>query len=398
MPDFPDPSSDEYASEQPASLPSMGTPPPLPSPPPTSAPPAAFRTCPYAGKPPRRSRGFGCLIAAVVIGFSLLFLFSIVLFAAMAKGLFMDNEEDKGFTSDASGLVEAEVCTYETKAGDKKADVLKAIRIPLAGTIDLSGGGGGLFAGENSTELTLRSIRRATEDPAVKAILLVVDSGGGGITASDILYHSLVEFKESDPDRRIVVLMGDMACSGAYYASLPADLILAHPTTITGSIGVILSSINVHRLAESLGIVDESITSGENKSILNPMRELTDDQRALLQDTVDELHERFMSLVAFHRDLPMETVRKLADGRIYTANQAQELGLVDEIGYLKDAEEAVCSLLGDNHSVDFFQYERKSSLRDLLSSPDFWGAAAARALSNTATADPAGKTRVRSRF
>ena len=389
-------------------------PPPLPQSSGQTPPPHAVGPCPCGRVPPRRSSGIGCIVAAIVGGLAfvgiLVFLFCVIA-VPITKGLSEGLAEAEGkddFSADASGLRETEVCVYEPTLDDSdirpisvylNEDVVcKAIRIPLTGTIDLSGAGGGLFGGENSTELTLRSIRRATEDSSVDAILLEVDSGGGGITASDILYHALVEFKKSDPDRRIVVLMGDMACSGGYYASLPADCILAHPTTITGSIGVILTSINVHRLTEKLGIVDESITSGENKSILNPMRELTDDQRDLLQDTVNELHERFTSLVAKHRKLPPEEVRKLADGRIYTARQAKELGLIDDIGYLEDAMKAVGVALGNPGSVEFYQYERKNSLRDIFSSPDFWGAAAARALSDTATADSAGKTRVRSRF
>ena len=345
----------------------------------------------------RSARNQGCLIgclASVVLFFVFTVVVPVVFIGAVAKTASRElssmrtkdlfggdkDDEDSGFTGDASGLREVVLNDYipaDAKDTSDKAHLAKAIRIPLVGTIDLDSDG---FGEEGDTATALRSIRRATEDDSVDAILLLVDSGGGGITASDILYDALLGFRESREDRRIVVLMGDMACSGAYYASLPADRIIAHPTTTTGSIGVILQSINAYRLAERLGIVDESIESGANKGILNPLRELTPEQRALLQGTVDELHARFTSLVAKHRGIPPDAVSALADGRIYTASQALNLKLIDELGYLADAEAAVEELLDTDNGVTFYEYEHKLSLRDLLATPSFWGAAIQRAL------------------
>ena len=402
----------------------MDIPPPLPETPerPQSIPPAP---CWPTGPGPselRNARRVGCLqgcFASIAVFFVVTIVLPLIAVlvlgrsASRTESLFRDHsEEDADFTGDASGLREVFVATVspdektpsepsgaeeEEKASDSakapssgdgdKELVFKAVRIPLSGTIDLSGGD---FGEEGDTETALRSIRRATEDPDVDAILLLVDSGGGGITASDILYNALREFRASDPNRRIVVLMGDMACSGAYYASLPADRILAHPTTITGSIGVILPSYNVRQLADKLGIADVSIQSGENKSILNPMRDLTDAQRAMLQQTVDELHARFTSLVVLHRGLPAERVKALADGRIYTARQALGHKLIDDIGYLADAENAVVSLLGGKHPVEFYEYEHKLSLRDLFATPSFWGSVLQRALPTAAAPSPSG--------
>ena len=345
----------------------------------------------------RGARNEGCLIGCLA-SVALFFVFTVVvpvvligvvartatreLSTVRAQNLFGGDkqDEDRGFTGDAAGLREVAINDYippDAKDTSATAHLAKAIRIPLVGTIDLDSD---RFGEEGDTATALRSIRRATEDDTVDAILLLVDSGGGGITASDILYEALLTFRESREDRRIVVLMGDMACSGAYYASLPADRIIAHPTTITGSIGVILQSINAYRLAERLGIVDDSIESGANKGILNPLRELTPEQRALLQGTVDELHARFTSLVAKHPDIPPAEVSALADGRIYTARQALDLKLIDGLGYLADAEEVVEKLLDTDNGVTFYEYEHKLSLRDLLATPSFWGAALQRAL------------------
>ena len=338
-----------------------------------------------------------------------IFLLGIVLFIALGvvftvafskeiKSEFakMNSAETSDYTADADGL--KEVWSSDYKIPDDLGDdavIPKAVRIPLTGMIDLADDGRGILRSESTTASTLRAIRRATEDPTVDAILLEVDSGGGGITASDILYHALVQFKESNSSRRIIVLMGDMAASGAYYASLPADRIIAHPTTVTGSIGVIMSSVSVYRLADKLGIADESITSGPNKAILNPMRELTEEQRALLQGTVDELYARFAGLVSLHRKIPMEKVKTIADGRIYTAKQALDLQLIDSIGYLDDARAAVYEALGNPaNGVEFCSYEHKNSLRDIFTSPDFWGAAISRAIP-AAEAAPAQRIQLR---
>ena len=342
----------------------------------------------------------GCLVGAALLVLSVAVVPAVLVAigGAAAADAFRSKSagDDDAFSGDASGLREVFIGSREpvaaddaakasddgdaaAKAADDEGDLAayKAVRIPLYGTIDL---GGDAFGEEGATETALRSIRRATEDPSVDAILLLVDSGGGGITASDILYDALCQFRHSGEGRRIVALMGDMACSGAYYASLPADRIIAHPTTMSGSIGVILPSYSARRLADRLGIADASIQSGENKAMLHPLRDLTEEQRTMLQEVVDELHGRFTSLVARHRPIAPERVKAIADGRIYTARQALGLHLVDGIGYLADAEDAVARLLGGDRPVDFYEYEHKLSLRDLLATPSFWGAVLRRAV------------------
>jgi protease-4 len=240
----------------------------------------------------------------------------------------------------------------------------KVVRIPVTGMI-LLGDGGSPFMPNGSSDLALRAIRRATLDEAVLAIILEIDSGGGGITASDIIYKALLDFKQSRSDRQIVALCGDTAASGAYYIALAADHIIAHPTTVTGSIGVLVQSINVRELATKHGIKDVTIKSGENKDLLNPLSEFSLQQQAILQAVVDAMHERFVGLVTKHRDLSEDEVRPLADGRIFTATEALKLGLIDETGYWEDAMTRTAELL-DVENIVVYRYEGVFSFRSLL--------------------------------
>ncbi len=242
-------------------------------------------------------------------------------------------------------------------------------RIPLEGVIQFSEDRWRTEPGAAS--VALESIRRATADKTVSGILLEVDSPGGGITASDILYKSLLDFKAARTNRAVVVLMGDLCASGGYYVSAAADYIVAHPTTETGSIGVIMSSINVKELADRFGVHDISIASGTNKTILSPFHEMTEEQRAMLQTHVDALHNRFVSLVAKGRGLSVDDVKKFADGRIILAEDAVRLGLVDEIGYFDDARAAINNQLGGTCS--FIRYERPYNFMDMLRGRRFLG-------------------------
>jgi protease-4 len=241
----------------------------------------------------------------------------------------------------------------------------KVVRIPLYGMIMMEDSGGFFPPGPGSTSMALQSIARATADPNVRAIILEVDSGGGGITASDILYTALQKFKSSADGRKVVALYGDVAASGAYYVSVAADHIVAHPTTITGSIGVLMQTFNVQGLAEKLGVKDVTIKSAPNKDILNPFQELTEDQRAMLQEVIDEMYDRFVGLVATNRNLTMDEVKRVADGRIFTAGKAKEYGLVDQIGYWGDTVTKTAELLGVNE-ISVYRYEQAISFASFL--------------------------------
>lgn len=244
----------------------------------------------------------------------------------------------------------------------------------------------GFFAAANPLHGAIRRIRAAAADKDVKAILLEMDSPGGELTAADELHHELAKFRESDPKRRVVVFVRGMAASGGYYASLPADRIVAAPTSILGSIGVILQSWNAKPLADKIGVSDVTIKSGRHKDMLNPLREEDPEERALLQAQIDRMLSRFVKLVAGSRGLPEEKVRELADGRIFDAEEALAAKLVDGIGYFEDAVGAVETLLGAD-DVFLVTYETTTGWGDLLSAP-FSSAAAQTLRSLSAAAVP----------
>jgi protease-4 len=206
-----------------------------------------------------------------------------------------------------------------------------------------------LFGEEPSPVARLISeIQAVTVDPSYNAILLNVDSPGGGVTASDEIYRALMRFKESNPDRKLVVHVQDMAASGGYYASLAADQIVAQPTSIVGSIGVLISAVNFHKLGEKLGIQDVTLASSDNKALLNALDPVNPEHMAILQEVVDDMYDRFRTLVIEHRPFDEEfaDTHHLMDGRIFTVTDALGLGLVDRVGYQDLSRQTVMELLG----------------------------------------------------
>ncbi|HUG38294.1 MAG TPA: signal peptide peptidase SppA [Candidatus Limnocylindrales bacterium] len=179
-------------------------------------------------------------------------------------------------------------------------------------------------------------LRKAEEDDQVRALVLRINSPGGTITASDIIYREIRAFKERRKIPVVAAIM-DVGASGGYYAALAADRILAHPTTVTGSIGVVMLTVNAQGLLEKIGVAPMAIKSGDKKDAGSPFRPLTPEERAIFQAVIDEMHGRFVSLIVESRKIPEARVRALADGRVYTAEQARALGLVDRIGYLDEA-------------------------------------------------------------
>ncbi len=229
---------------------------------------------------------------------------------------------------------------YATIRGDGERRVL---RLELSGVIT------GLetsrwYVDASSDVAVRRAIEEATTED-FDALLLVVDSPGGGVTASDALYHALENFKQADPTRKVVVMGGDIVASGAYYLAMQADWIRLQPTSIVGSIGVIVPGVNAAGLAEKLGLQDNSIASGASKDLGNPLKPINPEHNLILKEVVDGMYERFVTLVAEGRNLPVETVRSLADGRVYLAEKAVALGLVDDIGYEDTLDEKLAELL-----------------------------------------------------
>ena len=180
------------------------------------------------------------------------------------------------------------------------------------------------------------ALDRARRDRDVKAVVLRINSPGGGVTASDTLYHELMKFKQETGVVMVAHIM-DVGASGGYYAALAADTITAQPTSVTGSIGVIMYRVDATGLLQKIGVQASEISSGDRKSMGSPFRPLSDDERKIFQDVIDSLYVRFTALVAESRKLDPEAVRKLADGRIFTSQEAKAAGLIDGIGYIEDA-------------------------------------------------------------
>jgi protease IV len=179
-------------------------------------------------------------------------------------------------------------------------------------------------------------LKKAAEDAKVRAIVVRINSPGGTVTASDIIFRELESFKRTR-GVPIVASMMDVAASGGYYVALAADTIVAHPTTVTGSIGVIMLSLNAEGLMQKVGLAAAAIKSGERKDMGSPFRQLTPEERAIFQSVIDNLHRQFVAKLVDRRKIPAVTAASLADGRIYTAEQALGHKLIDAIGYVPDA-------------------------------------------------------------
>jgi protease IV len=179
-------------------------------------------------------------------------------------------------------------------------------------------------------------LRLAEKDPEVKAILLKVASSGGTVTASDLLYHEIMAFKERK-NAKIVVMMMSTAASGGYYVSLPADAIYAHPTTITGSIGVVFLRPAVTSLMDKIGVTVEVNKTGKNKDMGSPYRTASPEEKEIFSGLIDKMGKRFLTLVSQHRKIDPPQLSEVATARIYLAEEALSLKLIDKIGYLPDA-------------------------------------------------------------
>jgi len=223
----------------------------------------------------------------------------------------------------------------------------KVVVIPLSGSITT--GGSSLSSGSSITPELVRSyLARAERDKTVKAIVFRIDSPGGEIEPCQEI---LLEIERAKETKKIVVSMGAMAASGGYYISTPADKIVALSTTQTGSIGVISSAINVEGLLEKLGIQVEIFKGGKYKDMSWGLRELTPEEEEIMQGMVDEYYEQFIDVVVEGRGLNRDDVRSLATGQLYTGAEAEELGLVDELGDLDTAIDLAKELAGIQTAV-----------------------------------------------
>jgi protease-4 len=212
----------------------------------------------------------------------------------------------------------------------------KILLIPVTGLISDMPKKGVLRTSPSLVEQIVLQLNKAEKDKQIKAVLLKINSPGGTITASDLLYHEIMSFKEKT-GAKIIISMMDIAASGAYYMSLPADKIMAHPTSVTGSVGVIFLQPRVTGLMDKLGLGVDVKKFGKNKDMGSPFRESSEEEQKLLQKAVNDFGERFIRLVQKHRKLDQRALTEIASARIFLADDALKLGLVDNIGYLSDA-------------------------------------------------------------
>lgn len=218
------------------------------------------------------------------------------------------------------------------------------------------------------SEPLVEELRDYTRDSSVKAIVLRIDSPGGGVVPSQEIYNAVKNAKKEG--KKVVVSMGSMAASGGYYIAAAADRIVANPGTLTGSIGVKMEFANLEKLLEKIGVKGMVVKAGEYKDIASPYREMSPEEKKLLQDVIDDVHSQFIKAVAEGRRLPEEDVRAIADGRIFTGQQALNLKLVDQLGDLADTVEVAGSLAGiqgepaiveKRKKIPFFEFLKEES-------------------------------------
>ena len=343
--------------------------PPSPQPQPQPQPPL---------EPPQRrnwshiwkSLGFGCFgcgCFAAFAGLVVLMILVLSLIGLVGSAIEEANKPDIGLPD----LETAKMLNLDLPEETEETPLV--LYVPIKGEI-METMGESLFSvplkGDCMT--ALRNIQMAVHDDRISGLFLEIDSPGGEVTLSDTIWKAIQDFKAADENRYVVALFKSTAASGAYYIATAADYIVAHPTTITGSIGVLIESYNVKDLTDRLGIKSVAITSGENKTILSPFETVTEEQKRIIQRIVDEDYARFVSLVAAGRRLPEERVRALADGRVIGAKDALSAGLVDKLGYFSDVRVEFSRFFSEE--PEFVVYSSNESFLRALLDPNYIGA------------------------
>jgi protease-4 len=342
--------------------PLSATPPPAASSPPPLTPPPVI--VPPSSTPPRR-RGRGWMILALV----LLVLLGISVLANLGHLLGSFAPMKMARIHSAGPRLE-EVVTEDNDAAAKIA-VIEVDGIITSRAMDQGG--------YNMVDVIKAQLKRAEEDDKVKAVILKVDSPGGEVLASDEIYRAIADFQTKPHGKPVVCSMGNLAASGGYYVSAPCRWIVANDLTITGSIGVILSTWNYRGLMNKVGLRPETFKSGKYKDMLSGSREpdtITPEEREMVQSLIDETYGKFKSVVASGRKRAQEKNRDkgralsedwadYADGRILSGTEAFKLGFVDELGSFDDAVKRTKTIAGI-HNANLIEYQQRYDLSDLL--------------------------------
>ena len=247
----------------------------------------------------------------------------------------------------AVGVTPGDLALQSTVVQDAEGWTSHRVAVVDVSGMILNGRTPGLLSpGENPVSVFREELDEAAEDRRVKAVILRLNTPGGAVTASDAMYRDVLRFKERT-GKPVVVLMMDVAASGGYYLACSGDEILAYPTTVTGSIGVIIQTLSLQPALSRIGITTEAITSGPNKDTGSPWGEMTEGHRAVLQGLVDEFYGRFTAIVRESRPgIPADLFDQVTDGRVVSGERAHTLGLVDRLGDLDDAFERAKALAG----------------------------------------------------
>lgn len=254
----------------------------------------------------------------------------------------------------------AEPLAEFTLSGEGKDKILY---LPLRGIISNQPSEGFLSSRPGLVQETVSHLRKAWRDPDVKAVILAVDSPGGGVVDSEILYSELAGFREQT-GKKLVALMFGVAASGGYYASIAADRIVAHPSTVTGSVGAVFIQPKVYGLLDKIGVGTEVAVSGRNKDMGSPFRQSTSEEREMMQQMIAGMGGRFLDRVDQRRNLAPEARAQVATARIFTAVEAREAGLVDRVGFLADALQEARALAGLADDARLVVYRRSSFAED----------------------------------
>lgn len=215
------------------------------------------------------------------------------------------------------------------------------------------------------SQTTVSELQQYGEDPLVKAIVIRIDSPGGGVAPSQEIYNAVKRIRK-DHHKTIVTSMGTVAASGGYYIAVASDRILANPGTLTGSIGVIMQLANFEDLMEKIGVRNTVIKSGRYKDVGSPFRTMSDDEQQYLQTVMDDAHRQFIEAVADGRSLDIADVEILADGRIFTGQQAKDVLLVDELGDLHQAIKLAADMSGMKEHPYVVETQKPFSLQEFL--------------------------------